>query len=242
MICLFAASLIHCFFPAGCSSANQIKPKWESSHVILLQFMYVYTWNPNDPCFYCERPCFGGLQPNKIGALLLFVLVTLNPKNHISSKLVEPTKDHGIHISFFRYLMCFWLPYPRRGTCGIPMSWLSLMKMAKPNGIWRRLPLVMNILPQLSFQIPTWNFKCAIFWYHFCSPTISPVFFLRENQKIRRHYFVENPLLPWWKLTKKGTSGMKDRSMALDQYKSRLKRITVVRMHLKEHQSLIVIA
>lgn len=76
-----------------------------------------------------------------------------------------------------RYLMCFSLPYPRRGTCGIPMSWLSLMKMAKPNGIWRRLPLVMNILPQLCFQISTWNFKCAIFWYRFCSPTISPVFF-----------------------------------------------------------------
>ena len=23
-------------------------------------YIYIYTWNPNDPCFDCKRPCFGG--------------------------------------------------------------------------------------------------------------------------------------------------------------------------------------
>ena len=22
--------------------------------------LYIYTWNPNDPCFDWKRPCFGG--------------------------------------------------------------------------------------------------------------------------------------------------------------------------------------
>ena len=28
---------------------------------------YVYTWNPNDPCFYWKRLCFGGLKPKNRG-------------------------------------------------------------------------------------------------------------------------------------------------------------------------------
>ena len=27
--------------------------------------LYILTWNPNDPLFLLERPCFGGLTPKK---------------------------------------------------------------------------------------------------------------------------------------------------------------------------------
>ena len=28
---------------------------------------YIYTWNPNDPCFEWKRPCFGGLNHQNRG-------------------------------------------------------------------------------------------------------------------------------------------------------------------------------
>ena len=30
-------------------------------------FIFIYTWNPNDPCFDWKRPCFGGLKPQNRG-------------------------------------------------------------------------------------------------------------------------------------------------------------------------------
>ena len=40
--------------------------------VVVLVCVYVlkgviYTWNPNDPCFYWTSPCFAGLEPNNRG-------------------------------------------------------------------------------------------------------------------------------------------------------------------------------
>ena len=29
--------------------------------------VYIYTWNPNDPCFDCKRPSLGGFKPQNRG-------------------------------------------------------------------------------------------------------------------------------------------------------------------------------
>lgn len=119
----------------------------------------------------------------------------------------------------------------------------------KNNGIWRRLLLVMNILPQLSFQMSTWNFKCAIFWYHFCAPTISPFFkrkpkdpapffcwepygsVVKTDQKRNSRHFSPH----WWKISNP------PRSMALDQYKSCLKWIKAVRFKVYSSLASIIV-
>ena len=33
---------------------------------MLFVYIYIYTCNPNDPCFDVKRPCFGGWVPPKI--------------------------------------------------------------------------------------------------------------------------------------------------------------------------------
>ena len=35
----------------------------------LYEYIYIYTWNPNDPCFGWKRPCFGGLTFKNRGHL-----------------------------------------------------------------------------------------------------------------------------------------------------------------------------
>ena len=30
-------------------------------------YIYIYTWNPNDPCFAWKGPCFGGFSPQNTG-------------------------------------------------------------------------------------------------------------------------------------------------------------------------------
>ena len=32
-----------------------------------LVYIYIYTWNANDPCFGWKRPCFGGFNPQNRG-------------------------------------------------------------------------------------------------------------------------------------------------------------------------------
>ena len=34
---------------------------------LLVEMIFISTWNPNDPCFYWKGPCFGGLKPKNRG-------------------------------------------------------------------------------------------------------------------------------------------------------------------------------
>ena len=40
--------------------------------------IYIYTWNPNDPCFDWKGPCFGGLKPKnrgQIGSRYIYIYI-----------------------------------------------------------------------------------------------------------------------------------------------------------------------
>ena len=37
------------------------------NHPLLYWYIYIYTWNRNDPCFDCKRPCFGDFNHQNRG-------------------------------------------------------------------------------------------------------------------------------------------------------------------------------
>jgi len=41
-----------------CSAAGGCSLKY-------INYIYIYTWNPNDPCFCCKRPSFGNKTKDK---------------------------------------------------------------------------------------------------------------------------------------------------------------------------------
>ena len=41
---------------------------------IYIYILYIYTWNPNVPCFDWKRPCFGGKTKDKMGSRYIYPL------------------------------------------------------------------------------------------------------------------------------------------------------------------------
>ena len=56
-----------------------IHSDWKS---LLYAYKYVYTWNPNDPCYDWKRPCFGELTFKSRGQLGCRYMYVHNMHNH----------------------------------------------------------------------------------------------------------------------------------------------------------------
>ena len=63
--------------------------------------IYIYTWNPNDPCFDWKGPCFGGLKPKnrgQIGSRYIYIYLSLFLTTQTKSTQTTQGLSHWIDV------------------------------------------------------------------------------------------------------------------------------------------------
>ena len=89
-------------------------------------FIFIYTWNPNDPCFDWKRPCFGGLKPQNRGQtgsryiyIYVYIMYTYTYISLYTYEVFSRTAQRfGFHPTTTKTfpMWCFYYTQPRHKT------------------------------------------------------------------------------------------------------------------------------
>ncbi len=102
-------------------------------------YIYIYTWNPNDPCFDWKGPSVGGLKHQNWFQSRYIMSTTWLPKSssigrpRVVSKFKGPHPSRGHHDDAVP-----GEPFGPGGPCGVAVAVECRQQLLSANGRWRR--------------------------------------------------------------------------------------------------------